>query len=261
MVGSVAAMENRRAIPPPRPRFFAYMATVILLLVIVAFLRSFYFREFSTVVDRVGMRELLPHLVVHGWVLTTWYVVLCTQSWLVVYRRLAIHRALGFFGLIVALGVVWSGWLTTLRVIPRNLEAGRPLSATASIVVSNTVALVMFVSLIVCAIYLRRRGDFHKRLMLLASMVIMQPVFAGAVTGTRLVGGFFGLFLPRAVTPYLFEVAMLIAIAAMVIHDRGTFRAIHPATKWGGVATLIALAVSVAIRTTPAGAMYVQWLS
>ena len=246
---------------PAKSRFFAYMATAILFLVVIAFSKSFYFRAYSTVVDRVGMRDLLPHLVVHGWVLTTWYVTFCLQSWLIVSRRLAVHRALGVFGLCVATAVVWSGWLTTLRVIPRDLEAGRPAASTAGIVVTNSVALVTFVSLIAIAVYLRRRGDFHKRLMLLASMVIMQPAFAGARTGTRLVGDFASQFLPASVTDYLFEIMLVVAIGAMAVHDRRSMRKVHPATKRGGLATILALAVAIVVRNSPAGIDYVGWLS
>ena len=258
---SAAAMQPIRVGLRSSDRFFAYMATIMLLLVFVAFSRSFYFREYSTVTDRLGLRELVPHLVVHGWVLSAWYVVFCVQSWLGSYRRLDIHRLLGMWGAAIAVAVVLSGGLTTIRMIDRNLQAGRELSSSVGIVASNFMALVLFSVLVAVAIYLRRRGAVHKRLMLLASMAIMSPAFAGARGGNRVIGAFFGQFLPQPVGVHLGEVALAFGLAALIAHDVFQYRKVLNATTWGVAATVASVLVAVWIENSEVGLTIVRWLA
>jgi hypothetical protein len=259
MVESVVGIRARE-VRSGHPRFFAYISTIMLLLVFVAFFKSFYFREYSTVVDRLGQRELPLYLIAHGWILTAWYSILCIQAWLGAKRKLQTHRKLGIAGLGVAAAVVLSGALTTIRVVPRDFAAGRAIEGTAGIVIGNFVALAVFVSFVAIAVFLRRRPDIHKRLMLFASMIIMGPAFAGSWSGNRLVGGFFGKISPPVVADFLYIYALALGIVAVIGFDLYSRRRVHKATGWGAAVSVAAIVLALAIQSSTPGLQFVESL-
>lgn len=260
MVESVVGVERTREARAGNPRFFAYISTIMLLLVFVAFFRSFYFREFSTVVDRLGQRELPLYLVAHGWILTAWYSLFCIQAWLGAKRKVRTHRKLGIAGLAVAAAVVLSGALTTIRVVPRDFAAGRAVEGTAGIVIGNFLALAVFVSFVAIAVYLRRRPEIHKRLMLFASMIIIGPAFAGSGSGNRLVGGFFAKISPPVVADFLYIYALALGIVAVVGFDLYSRRRVHKATAWGGAVSFLSILVALVMQSSTFGIQLVESL-
>lgn len=260
MVESVLTAERGHRAQTDRPRFFAYMATIMLLLVFLAFFKSFYFREFSTVTDRLGQRQLPPYLIIHGCILTGWYTLFCLQAWLGAQRKLRIHRRLGVAGVGVAVAVVVSGAITTIRVVPRDFEAGRAIEGTAGIVIGNFIALAVFVLLIAIAIYMRRHADVHKRFMLFASMIIMGPAFAGAATGNRLIGGFVATIAPPEIAGRLHIYALGIGIVAVIAFDILSRRRLHPATAWGAAVSVLAISLALVIQRSAPGLEFVESL-
>ena len=114
------------------------------------------------------------------------------------------HRTLGVFGIAVAAGVVISGAVATLGLIPR--ATGEHVLVTA-----NSLNLVVFATLVSLAIYKRRQPQVHKRLMLVASVAIIGP----AVGPDRMFGIFLGRLVPDFVlvpVPLVFWVLLLGAL-------------------------------------------------
>src|SRR5439155_492626 len=113
---------------------------------------------------------------------------------------------------------------TVLRYVRRSLQAihasGRTADQTEAIlqqfvvpiVVSDLIALVVFGLFVGAGLYLRRRPATHKRLMLLASVMILGPAFA---TG-RPVGRTLAMIMP-AELPWIAFAGL--CIAALVWHD------------------------------------------
>ena len=92
-----------------------------------------------------------------------------------------VHGRLGWAGAAIGLAVIVSGGMATPYRMAELAAQGRldGLMATAPIIVwSNTASIIAFAILLAAAIALRRRADTHKRLMLLASISIIQPAFA-----------------------------------------------------------------------------------
>ena len=179
-----AASDAARASTKPRGKFYLGSAAALLLVVLVGFAPTFYLRsafggrEFSW---RGGVPELSWRVLVHGLILTSWFLAFALQAALVAARRTGLHRALGWAGAAIGLAVIISGGIATPYRMAELAAQGRPESriATASILVwSNTASIVAFAILLAAAIVLRRRPDTHKRLMLLASISIIQPAFA-----------------------------------------------------------------------------------
>jgi hypothetical protein len=93
--------------------------------------------------------------------------------------------------------------------------------------------LIVFPTLVGAAFLLRRRVDFHKRLMLLATIELMNAAV------DRLPGVFAAGLAPFYPGTDLF-------LLAVVIYDSVTLRRLHPATMWGGLFRRDAVAASLA---------------
>jgi hypothetical protein len=111
----------------------------------------------------------------HGAACLTWIGLVITQSWLVRARRTPLHRRLGQMALPVAL-VVWLAGITTqLWATTRDLPT---LGAIATSSLLGTISgLSLYLMLVIAALVLRRRPDWHKRLILLATIQVLWPAF------------------------------------------------------------------------------------
>lgn len=114
------------------------------------------------------------------------------------------------------------------------------------IVWGNYVTLSVFAGFVIAAILLGRRSEYHKRLMLLASISIVGPALgrlpgwpifgAGAETSGNVAAG-----------------GVLLMIGVMIVNDLTSLRSMHRAT-WIGIATLVlSAAASVALGSSQAG--------
>ena len=91
---------------------------------------------------------------------------------------------------------------------------------------SNTTSIVAFAILLAAAIVLRRRPDTHKRLMLLASISIIQPAFGRifrwpVFEAPGLEGVMLSVFAPFAL------------VGALIVYDLLSRKSLHPATVTG----------------------------
>jgi hypothetical protein len=243
------------AIARPRNWFFAGLALVMVATVAFGFGPTLYLRSVLGVTDRFGA-SLPPYLVVHGIVLTAWYVLFAAQTLLVTAGRRDIHRRLGVAGTVLAVAVVASSGVTVQRLASRAIAAGPDLTSRAvPIVVSDFWVLVAFTLLVGAAIYLRRRLGTHKRLMLLASVLLVGPALA---TG-RPIGRTVVTYLPAWLLPS--QVFIALCLGALVWHDIATSRRVEPATLWGGVAVVAVLAITRLMAFGGSGAVFARWFA
>jgi hypothetical protein len=118
---------------------------------------------------------LLVH--VHGFVMAAWIALFVAQTVLIAQHRIALHRRLGVFGVAIALLVLMVGFPTLVNAAARpshDVHSGRFLWMLAAF---DGIVLVIFASLVGAAVLLRRRGDYHKWLMLLATLSLLGPAF------------------------------------------------------------------------------------
>lgn len=203
----------------PRKRFFICMAVLMLVAVALGFGRSFYLRPLFI------SRPLPGYLVIHGLIMTAWFLLFFVQAALVSARRVDLHRKLGIAGLVFAAAVVVTAVVVNLNVIPR-MQANGQLSTPEEgleFALSSLSGLIPFVLLVGSAVWLRRRPDLHKRLMFWAFVWMLGPAF----TNSRPLGE----ALDPLVAPYLpFFPADLLWLFGLVAYDWTTQRRIHPAT-------------------------------
>jgi len=232
MIETAAELAQGTVRDRTRQLFFVCVASILLVLVLIAFSRTFYLRPFTGIEDRLGAGFPL-HLLFHGVALTAWFVTFVVQTALVYGGRVRLHRRLGGFGIFVAALVVVSGVQTIYLGIQRSVEQGLALSAETGIVIGGFISVLFFVALIAFALKWRRHADTHKRLMLFASLSIMGPAFGGAGDG-RPLGEFLSELLPSGVLfdPYFVTIALV--LSAVVIFDYATRSRICTATLLGG---------------------------
>lgn len=104
--------------------------------------------------------------------------------------------------------------------------------------------IVLFAVLVTVAVVFRRRPEAHKRLMLLATITLLNPAL-GRLVGRYLDVGLLG-FLVMIFT--LTDVFVIVA----VIHDLRTRRSVHPALVWGGSAVVVIQPLLLAVGKTSA---------
>ncbi len=202
----------------PRPRlFYLLVAVVTAAIVFAGFAPSFYLRP-------AAAEPLKPLLVVHGFVFSLWLLVFLAQTALVPARKVKWHRTLGWAGLGLAAVMVALGVAAALD----SLRAGSPVPGLDPRIFAMLPFgdIAIFAGLVGWAAALRRRSEWHKRLMIMATLSLLTPAIARLLIPT---GGGAPMFL------------LLTAgiVAAVIAFDWIAHRRPHPAYLWGGA--LVAL--------------------
>ena len=114
-----AEIINQRDQSKRRERlFYTGMSIAFLITVFAGFAPTFYLRS------RFETRPLIPLLLLHGIVFTSWLGLLLTQTALVAAKRTGIHRRLGIAGGVLAVLMIFVG--TTTAIIRAKVVEDRP---------------------------------------------------------------------------------------------------------------------------------------
>lgn len=195
-------------------RLYIWAAALIPAIVLLGFARTYYLKGFFGDPTLPG---LLVHI--HGIVMTSWIVLFIVQVWLVASHRVRVHQRLGVFGAVLAALVLLVGILTAIAAARRGASPGPPPLQFLVIPLGD---MLVFAILVGTALYLRRRMDAHKRLMLLAAVNLLAPAIARIPLHFIETGGalaFFGL--------------TDLCLFACVVFDTVRNRRLHPAFAWG----------------------------
>ena len=150
--------------------FFAGMSGLIALIVFIGFARTYYL---AAVFDAKPLPAPIVH--VHGAVFTCWIALLVAQTLLVGTGHTRLHRQLGLLGLGLAPVVVLLGVLVAIEMLTRF--AATPSVDSPLIFAVALSEIAGFAVPIFFGLRLRRRRDFHKRLMLIGTIAMTTAGF------------------------------------------------------------------------------------
>jgi hypothetical protein len=258
MSNDVVVVPVLQTIPQPtfsrstRDRwFFSSMGVAAALTVFWGFAPTYYLRTSDT-------PSLSPVLHLHGVVFTAWMVLYVVQTALIATKRTAIHRRSGVAGAVLALAMIVLGTIVAIAAASRppapNLPPGWP--SPLEFLVIPLGDIVAFGLLVSVGLYNRRHRDIHKRLMLLATIAILNAglgrlVFPGGVLA----------FVGLPANPVTLIGLTGLFVAACLIYDRATLGRIHPAFLWGGTFIIASDILRLVIGRTAAWLTFAEWLT
>jgi hypothetical protein len=114
-------------------------------------------------------------LTIHAIVFPGWVLFFILQTALVRTHNVPLHRTLGWFGLAFAIGVLVVGYMTATGMDRFLLQQHR--TKTPAFLIIQLMDLICFAIPFSLAIYWRRRPEFHRRLMLVASCALTDAAF------------------------------------------------------------------------------------
>jgi len=157
--------------------------------------------------DAENLPSMGNSLVVHAIACGLWLAYVPTQAYLIAKRRITIHQTLGWASVVLAIAVVSSGVIISFEFLER-MEANAIFRDRAFFFFfAGIVNFALFFSFYTLAIVRRRDREFHKRMMMFASVVLIPPAF------NRLV---FAFDLPPSVT----NIGWLFLVFVIPIYDR-----------------------------------------
>jgi len=169
-----------------------------------------------------GKFPIAPELHVHAALMEAWLATFVMQAWLGSTGRIALHRKIGPYG--IALGVV--AWASIVFVAFRGMVV-HPLPTEWSgydEMLQDVYVYITFITLLLWAFHERRRPAWHKRLMAIATFVIlMAPI-------ERME------WLPELGIGYIFASVVwlnLCLVIPLVAYDIASIARPHPATVRG----------------------------
>jgi hypothetical protein len=195
----------------------------------------------------------IPHpariIHVHAAVFMGWLFFLIWQSWLAARGRVALHMKVGKYAMLWGIIVILVGWTTAFVVFGERVQAGNLEEARSRLIAPLTDML--FFGPVLCAAWsYRRRPEIHKRLIVVATTVLL----VAAVHRMTFLGG-----PPRPVLPLL--AIWLSPILAGMTHDYLRRRIVHPVYLVGIGLVLLMKFGRAWIRGTQAWNDFTGWLA
>ena len=200
---------NARAVPNVGEHRDYVAAAICVIVVVLA-----GFSIDAPLLSHLGSVSLLVRA--HGLIMLTWIMLFFAQALLVARHRVDLHMHLGIFGAALAVAVVVADTATLITAcrLGGNHMPHMPAPLFLALGLFN---LSTFAILVGAAIVLRkRRSDWHKRLMLLATCSIILPVIGRLPMG------------PLADFLVFYACVLIPAIVDSMRHRR-----VHPAFGWG----------------------------
>jgi hypothetical protein len=147
--------------------FYLCMSLVLAALVLAGFRRTVDTNLFHA----NPPRPLL--LWIHGAAFSTWILFFIVQSSLVRARKVGVHRFLGWFGTALATAMVLLGF--TIAVVMARFDTAVLHQKDADAFLSIPfVDMIIFGSSMAMAIYWRKKPEYHRRLVFIASCQLMD---------------------------------------------------------------------------------------
>ena len=223
--------RHRPANPASDRIFFAAMAVLLWATVLFGFAKSYFLAGMV----RAPLPNKLIHI--HGAAFTLWMVLLVLQIGFVSAGKIAWHKKLGLFGFGLAVAMLILGALAATDALRRG-DAPPGLTPQTFYIIPLSDMLV-FAVLVFFAYRARRRPAAHKRLILIATIGLMDaavgrwPIYA------------------LQHNPRLQDLVPLAFLLAVMIYDLISQRRIQKATLWASLFIIVVHLTRVPIGLGP----------
>ncbi|MEQ8179289.1 MAG: hypothetical protein RIC52_06180 [Amphiplicatus sp.] len=166
---TIASPPARDAGRSARSGFFPAMAAFIVIIAFIGFSKTFF-------LPLLGRTFAAPAIIwIHAGLMFSWVFLFLSQTLFIRAGSFKWHRRMGIAGAALAALIVPFTIATGVAILPRDLanmgEGGY------SAFLPTIIEALLFGSLVAAAIALRGRPDFHKRLMLLATLSALGPAW------------------------------------------------------------------------------------
>jgi hypothetical protein len=244
-----------RAVATTGRRFHVRLAAACLAVAVIGFAPTYWLPLVR------GTLRVPAILHVHAAVFYGWTLLFLLQTWLAANRKVVRHREFGVFGVALATTMCFVGMAAAITSLKLSTADGFG-DAVRRFTIVPVSGIAFFAVLFTAALLKVRNLETHKRLMLVATVSLLQAA----------VGRWFLLFLAPVPAgggpvspPPVFVTIMpgllsdLLIVAAMV-HDRRTAGRVHP-VYWMAGGALVALQVlRVPLSATAAWTWIADWL-
>lgn len=209
-------------------------------------------------------RPPLVHL--HGLSMAAWMLLFALQTWLAATGRLGNHRRWGMLGPALAT----AGLLLLITTMTVGFNVAEQLDGEAAVrlrtgAIGNIPTGVLFAALVAAGVAQTHRPEIHKRLMLLATIVALEPAF-GRIIRSYLFGVTQTMEVPT-MTPQQLMIMIVGAILALealvfvlIAHDWRTRGRPHPVSLVGAIMIVPSLLVVLPLGGTDAWQRLMLWL-
>jgi hypothetical protein len=219
--------------------FFSGMAILILATVVLGFARTYYLAG----VFRAPLPSWVIH--VHGAVFSTWILLLIVQTSFVSAGRIDLHRRLGMAGFGLACLMIVLGTCAATDALRRGVaDVGID---PETFYAGNMIDMVIFGTLIFFAFRMRRNPAAHKRLILIATFLLMDAPISRWP---------FDIFQRLRLMTHVGIWAFLLL---RVCYDLFSLRKVHRTTLVGGAFLVTALLLEYPIGGTGAWHAIAAW--
>jgi hypothetical protein len=212
--------------------------------IILGFTRTFYLRPWF------DLPPLSRAAHIHGLLSTLWITLHFIQARLIAVHRVDWHRTLGVIAALVGvITFLQAGDFAIAAVEEGRAPPGRVPREFLSVSLGTT---FMFGLFLYAGLFMRKRREWHKRFMLLATVVLLVPA----------IGRFDGLLylhfgIPRTILPLVVSAAF---VAWAWLYDWGKHGRVHPSLLYGGMLLLAAIPFRVWIGTTAVWQPFAEWV-
>jgi len=204
-----------------------------------------------------GTFKANPVIHIHGLVFFSWTLFFLVQTWLVASGHTARHRSVGLIGISLATAMTMLGVMATINQAKGAIAIGQADAGKAFAIVPLG-AIAFFAVTVAIAIANVRRPEVHRRLMLLASISILDAPIARWFLTFLAPPGPLG---PPPVAVDMGPTAVTwLLLGFAIAHDWRRIGRPHPAYLIGGAALIALKLVQIPLSATAGWKSAAEWL-
>lgn len=227
--------------------FFTAITVVLATVILIGFARTFFLKAFFPDAQSFAAPE--PIFAIHGAVFASWTGLLVLQALLIRARKKAVHRYMGWVGVGLATLMIVIGTYGSLVAAQRpGGFIGVPVPPQ-QFLIFPLVDMILFGIFVTLAVAWRNNPQSHKRLMILATVNLVEAAIIRIPIEFIAAGA---PFTSRGLS-YLF-------IVAIIVWDLRSSGRIQRVTLWAGLLIIISLPLRMFVSQTRLWADVAGWL-